>query len=292
MIMKRVMGVVLFIAAITVLCLYNGKVSAGEGLPYGGDIIYTKPLKAVVFSHKVHVGDVGLGCDMCHSGLFEPTALKAQEKGDFTMDSLYKGKYCGACHDGKAAFASNTQCARCHIGVKGFDEAGKKGKETTTGIQGPKEVITLGAGASAVPFSHQSHARMNKCGDCHSALFPMKKGTTKVTMDALYQGKLCGSCHNGKTAFSSNDCARCHSKMPAPKTDLVYKVKDFGPVKFSHEFHTKAFECKECHTKLFAMKKTQGKMTMDMINKGKSCGACHDGKKASSASDCGKCHIN
>ncbi len=288
--MKRVMFATLLIAAITVLCLHGREVNAGEGVPSGGDIIYTKPLKSVIFSHKVHIDEKGLSCDMCHSGLFEPTALKAQDKGDFTMDSLYKGKYCGACHDGKMAFASNTQCARCHAGVKGFNASQKKEKGLSMLVQGPKEPITIGAGDSAVLFSHQSHGKSNKCGDCHSTLFPMKKGKTRVTMDALYQGRLCGSCHNGKTAFASSDCAKCHGKMPAPKTDLVYKVKDLGPVIFSHGFHTKTFGCKDCHTKFFAMKKTEGKMTMDMMNKGKSCGGCHNGNVATSVSDCGKCH--
>ncbi|GAB4542134.1 MAG: hypothetical protein Fur0020_11620 [Thermodesulfovibrionia bacterium] len=87
---------------------------------HGGDIVYTKPLKAVLFSHKSHVEEMGFSCDACHSGLFEMMALSVQEKGDFTMESLYKGKYCGACHNGSMAFASNTQCARCHIGVKGY----------------------------------------------------------------------------------------------------------------------------------------------------------------------------
>lgn len=95
---------------------------------HGGDIIYTKPVKAVRFSHKTHVQDLGLSCDSCHDALFPMEALAAQAKEDFTMASLYKGKYCGACHDGSMAFAANTQCARCHIGVKGYDRAQQKNK--------------------------------------------------------------------------------------------------------------------------------------------------------------------
>src|SRR5450759_3496487 len=73
----------------------------------GEEIYYTKPLKSVLFSHKLHADELGLTCDMCHMKLFDMQALAAQEKPDFTMNSLYKGKYCGACHDGKMAFASN-----------------------------------------------------------------------------------------------------------------------------------------------------------------------------------------
>ena len=89
----------------------------GPGYP----IIWTKPLKAVAFYHKTHTMDAGLSCDSCHDAIFEMAAGTAQENADFTMDSLYKGKYCGSCHDGNMAFASNTRCATCHIGVKGFN---------------------------------------------------------------------------------------------------------------------------------------------------------------------------
>ncbi len=35
------------------------------------------------------------------------------------METLYNGGYCGACHDGDTAFASNKRCTVCHIGVRG-----------------------------------------------------------------------------------------------------------------------------------------------------------------------------
>lgn len=94
--------------------------SAEEGMFHGGDIVYDKPLKAVFFSHKFHAEDMGMSCEMCHDGIFQMAARAAQDNEDFTMQGLYDGKYCGACHNGSMAFASNTQCARCHIGVKGF----------------------------------------------------------------------------------------------------------------------------------------------------------------------------
>lgn len=88
---------------------------------HGGDIIYTKPLKAVLFSHKTHVEDAGMDCESCHDDIFTMESLAVQENDDFTMEALYAGKYCGSCHDGSTAFASNSQCARCHIGVKGYN---------------------------------------------------------------------------------------------------------------------------------------------------------------------------
>lgn len=85
---------------------------------HGGDIVYTKAVNTVTFSHRLHVEQKELSCDLCHSRTFDMQALKAQEHSDFTMKSLTEGKYCGTCHNGIMAFAANTRCADCHTGVK------------------------------------------------------------------------------------------------------------------------------------------------------------------------------
>jgi len=288
--MKKLILTVPVVLLVTILLSLSSILDAAEGVINGGDLVYTKPVKSVIFSHKVHVEDKGLGCAACHSGLFDAKALKAQGKSDFNMDSLYKGKYCGACHNGKTAFASNTQCARCHIGVKGYT-AFKTQPVSSQGIlAGPKQPITIGKGDSAVKFKHASHTGSFGCDACHSAIFPMKSGKTKVTMEPIYNGRYCGTCHNGKKAFAASDCTRCHTKTPAPKMPLVYKPKGAAPVKFSHDFHAGAFKCDECHKKLFAMQKNGSKMKMDAMYEGKFCGKCHNGKTASPATDCDKCH--
>ncbi len=108
-----------------VLLFSGGQVVAEEydEDTYGPEapIIFVKPVKAVDFSHKVHTMDAGLECDSCHDDIFEMEAGVAEQNDDFTMKSLYAGKYCGACHDGDMAFASNKRCTFCHIGVKGFE---------------------------------------------------------------------------------------------------------------------------------------------------------------------------
>lgn len=82
-------------------------------------IVWVKPVKSVAFDHKAHTFDAGLACDSCHDELFEMEAGVAEEDKKFTMATLYDGGYCGACHDGETAFASNTRCTACHIGAKG-----------------------------------------------------------------------------------------------------------------------------------------------------------------------------
>ncbi|MDR3090561.1 MAG: hypothetical protein LBU39_12235 [Desulfobulbaceae bacterium] len=82
-------------------------------------IIWEKPVKAVVFNHKTHTKDKKLECDACHDSLFEQDTGAAEQKADFTMNTIYDGGYCGACHDGETAFASDTRCTACHIGARG-----------------------------------------------------------------------------------------------------------------------------------------------------------------------------
>ncbi|MDD2733233.1 MAG: cytochrome c3 family protein [Desulfuromonadaceae bacterium] len=66
-----------------------------------------------------------------------------------------------------------------------------------------------------------------------------------------------------------------------------------GDVVFSHDNHVEgmALACTDCHDKLFLSKGQHKKATMKEMQKGKSCGACHNGKKAFSVKgDCAKCH--
>lgn len=121
------------------MLLFVGQVN-GEEEEYDEDtygpadpIVWTKPVKAVIFTHKLHTMEMGLECDSCHDGLFEMAAGAAEENDDFTMESLYNGKYCGACHDGETAFASNTRCTTCHIGVRGYNRMNKAADSSTEG---------------------------------------------------------------------------------------------------------------------------------------------------------------
>lgn len=95
-------------------------------------IVFTEPVKAVIFDHKMHTEDMGLECSSCHPKLFRMKLGDAESQPDkFVMKALYDGKYCGACHNGDDAFASDTKCTTCHIGVLGYDRlfSGESGKK-------------------------------------------------------------------------------------------------------------------------------------------------------------------
>lgn len=75
--------------------------------------------------------------------------------------------------------------------------------------------------------------------------------------------------------------------------EITIPVKGAGPVIFSHESHVAGagLKCQDCHAKLYLDVKQHKKVTMGEMEKGKSCGACHNGKTAFSVkNDCKSCH--
>ncbi len=80
----------------------------------------------------------------------------------------------------------------------------------------PGKTVEFAGGAQGkVVFDGKTHADKGlKCGDCHTKIFAMKKGS-KITMADMNAGKNCGTCHNGEKAFKSSDaanCGKCHKK--------------------------------------------------------------------------------
>lgn len=72
---------------------------------------------------------------------------------------------------------------------------------------------------------------------------------------------------------------------------VEFDEKTNGKVVFDGKTHADAgSKCADCHSKpkLFETKKVP--LTMDDMKAGKSCGACHDGKKAFPVTECAKCH--
>ena|SRR5208283_4740003 len=78
-----------------------------------------------------------------------------------------------------------------------------------------KTVEFDGKGAGKVIFDGKIHAASTKCAECHTKLFPYKKGGVTLTMNDMKAGKYCGACHNGTKAFDTKapeNCAKCHKK--------------------------------------------------------------------------------
>jgi c(7)-type cytochrome triheme protein len=72
------------------------------------------------------------------------------------------------------------------------------------------------AGLAPVVFSHWSHRSRYTCRICHQDLgFSMRAGDSGITRKHYLEGRFCGACHNGTTAFTTADgpkarCGSCH----------------------------------------------------------------------------------
>jgi c(7)-type cytochrome triheme protein len=67
----------------------------------------TKEMPNVLFPHRSHT--LWLDCSNCHPEPFLPLA----GKNPVTMGEIFRGKYCGMCHD-RVAFITFFACSRCH----------------------------------------------------------------------------------------------------------------------------------------------------------------------------------
>jgi len=77
--------------------------------------------------------------------------------------------------------------------------------------------------------------------------------------------------------------------------DIVFKVDGMADSLFSHDLHVGKGKkkCSECHYQLYTTRAQHKAVGMEGMRKGKSCGTCHDGKKAFDVIDkknCEKCH--
>jgi c(7)-type cytochrome triheme protein len=226
------------------------KCHAVKDVPFSADAL---------FSHKAHVSMYG--CNDCHSKIF----VAGPKSVRYTMIDMEKGKSCGACHDGKSAFSVKGDCGKCHKGAKEIDFA-------------KDEAV----------FSHRFHLNVYKCADCHSGIFIGGASSKRYNMEEMEKGRSCGACHDGSIAFNvTGSCGKCHKGTK----DKTFNIKDAGIVKFSHPVHQSMYKCDDCHNKVFYTGLRSRHFTMAEMQKGYSCGACHNGKGAFPVTGgCGKCH--
>ncbi|SNR65236.1 cytochrome c3 family protein [Desulfurobacterium atlanticum] len=91
-------------------------ISCGQSGVLNKDLIYKAKEKGapgdVVFSHVYHVKVKKQKCSSCHPELFK----KKFGYDKITMQLIWEGKSCGACHNGQKAFSAKdkNQCIRCH----------------------------------------------------------------------------------------------------------------------------------------------------------------------------------
>lgn len=197
----------------------------------------------VAFSHWLH--RQYYTCRVCH---FELNFAMKTNGTDITEAKIRKGEYCGACHNGKIAFADEEDtCTICHSGdlgaadarfaeLKDFPKAAYGDrinwvKALRKKLIAPKqslfikdyEAIGFDKALRLEPewsmvrtralFPHQKHTAWLDCADCHPDIFNIqKKGTKHFRMEYIVDGKFCGVCHM-TVAFPIQDCKRCHPDL-------------------------------------------------------------------------------
>lgn len=85
-------------------------------------------------------------------------------------------------------------------------------------------------GVRPVIFPHWFHRIRYQCRVCHQELgFEMRVGSNHVTMEEIIDGKFCGACHNGETAWSVDYCDLCHSALPGTEPGIQGGHRTLGP---------------------------------------------------------------
>ncbi len=178
------------------------------------------------FPHSAHTEL--MDCAQCHPRIFKTRGA------EITMADVLQGRYCGECH-GKVAFKPATACERCHTAM--VMPAGRAQPELmgtvqlrrateiraergdTTGVVDGNASGVMTAAFPRARFPHWVHRIRYRCTTCHMELFEPRAGTNEITMVDIEEGRFCGKCHNGRTAFATTitNCGRCHVPDEPPR---------------------------------------------------------------------------
>jgi len=204
----------------------------------------------VVFNHWLHRSRYT--CRLCHVDI--GFAMQAGGTSIHEEDNRM-GIYCGACHNGKEAFAAEgtnlvgakvSNCVRCH----------SQGKD-----------VVLQANF----FEFQKKMPKERFGNGIDWIKAEEEGLV-VIKDYL------------------EGVSIKHPKIQEPKEfSLKPTEKNMPEIVFSHTKHAKWNGCELCHPEVFPVKRGEQPYTMMEIFSGKYCGLCHD-LVAFPNLDCQRCH--
>ncbi|MEJ2055509.1 MAG: cytochrome c3 family protein [Calditrichaceae bacterium] len=220
-----------------------------------------EPASELIFSHKLHIEDVGAECVTCHSGA---------EKSVTGKDNLLPDmETCSACHD----VEDEDNCSMCHSNL---DEAAAVPRIEN---YSPK-------------FSHQLHLAADlQCLDCHSSI---KDETAPAAVASLPSMSACMDCHEAKSA--SVECSACHLpgedlKPVSHTVNFIHSHSDLarnGVDEFSSNM-----TCATCHQQSFCQKCHEGENldntthpmnyafthALEAQGKEKTCTVCHQDRQ-------------
>lgn len=196
------------------------------------------------FSHKLHLGKVGLACTFCHSSA---PASEAE-----TDDNLPEQQLCLACHNGETApnidaspLAERTPAER----VFRFNHK----QHLEMGNPAPKIAAAIDSGAYLGPVGDiRAHLDAdNACMACHRGLAQADSVDSKVDLPRMSD---CLVCHDQvDNPFS---CEECHPSdfaiRPANHTRAFVDAHSTGKMTAGQKLtcqpcHGRKFTCMGCH---------------------------------------------
>ena len=103
---------------LVVLALGVGACGAALAVPPGLKVVFDGNGEGeVTFTGAKHTGP-GMHCSNCHFELFD-----VSRSSQITRADHKRKQACFVCHDGKRAFASRSNCDRCHVEPVAPDQA-------------------------------------------------------------------------------------------------------------------------------------------------------------------------
>jgi c(7)-type cytochrome triheme protein len=205
----------------------------------------------VVFKHWVHRAKYT--CRVCHVDVgFAMAAGGTDIREEDNVNHLY----CGACHNGKEAFAPTSR-EKLVTEVKNCDRCHSYGKD----VKGMKDFNEY--------LKNFPPARFGNRVDWMKA---EEKGLIKL-----------------KDQVEGVSIKR-QAINPPKDFDIKSTILGMPDIIFSHKIHAVINGCELCHPDVFGPKKGVTKYNMQDIFAGKYCGACH-AKVAFPFYDCQLCHL-
>jgi hypothetical protein len=180
--MKATKHYLKFIALILVVLTYAAYTQGDSSTEIKERSLYAKQeseqdnSKIIKFNHQLHVGEVGVKCEDCHTKVTSSISAKQN------LNPLKKD--CATCHD----VNDQKECTLCH-----YENSYGKLRATD------RELI----------FSHKLHTEKKKCIECHAGLDKVK--FSKEAASVIPPMESCYTCHNDGTAM--NECSACHTNL-------------------------------------------------------------------------------
>jgi c(7)-type cytochrome triheme protein len=187
---------------------------------------------------------------------------------------------CASCHVQQFANPNNAMCSICHT------------EPASGAVKALLQIKSFGA-----KFDHGRHTRQTGCVTCHST----SRGGVAFSIPAGSNAhKTCFTCHEPEREIAGKNigsCNACHE--PGRRNRPSEWAKSFQ-FKFSHAEHMMRGKtnCASCHNVLAGS--AQGRQVTSPVVAmhfapagGRSCGACHNDKKAFGTGDftnCRRCH--